>query len=111
MRTLRDTFAPSLRYIVVSWAAPFLFVGLLSGAQPTVQEAKKFLDDANKKQFDLSQEASQASWVQSTYITDDSEAVAAKANERSITENVRLAKGAVRFDHLKLPPDMARQMH
>ena len=91
-------------------AAPFLCVSLLFGAQPTVQDAKKFLDDADKKLFDLSLESSQASWVQSTYITDDSEAVAAKAAERAIAESVRLAKGAVRFDHVKLPPDMARKM-
>jgi peptidyl-dipeptidase A len=91
-------------------AAPFLCASLLFGAQPTVQDAKKFLDDAEKKLFDLSLESSQASWVQSTYITDDSEAVAAKAAERAIAESVRLAKGAVRFDHVKLPPDMARKM-
>jgi peptidyl-dipeptidase A len=93
-------------------AAPILFVGLLSGAtQPTIQETRKFLTDADKKLFDLSLEANQASWVQSTYITDDTEAIAAKANEKAIAESVRLAKGAVRFDGLKLPPDMARQMH
>ena len=49
-------------------------------------EAKKFLDDAGKKLFDLSLEAGQAGWIQSTYITDDTEAVAAKANERFIAE-------------------------
>jgi peptidyl-dipeptidase A len=98
----------TLHYIV----APFLFVGLLCGASaPTVEEARKFLADADKKLFDLSLEANQAEWVQSTYITDDSEAIAARANERAIAESVRLAKGAVRFDGLKLPPDMARQMH
>ena len=102
MRMFRDA--------VILCAAPFFCVGLLFGAQPTAQDAKKFLDDAEKKLFDLSLESSQASWVQSTYITDDSEAVAAKANERSIAESVRLAKGAVRFDHVKLPPDMARKM-
>ena len=80
------------------------------GAQPTVQDAKKFLDDAEKKLFDLNLEASQAAWVASTYITDDSEAVEARANERSIAESVRLAKGAVAFDKVKLPPDMARKM-
>src|SRR5258708_482493 len=106
MRTFRCISKSALRV-----AAPFLFAGLVFGAQPTVQEAKKFLDDAEKKLFDLSLEASQASWVQSTYITDDSEAVEAKANERAIAESVRLAKGAVRFDSVKLPPDMARKMH
>ena len=76
----------------------------------TVQDAKKFLDDAEKRLFDLSLGGNQAQWVQSTYITDDTEAVAAQANERAIAEAVRLAKGAVRFDKLKLPPDMARKM-
>ena len=87
-----------------------LFAAGLFAAAPTVQEAKKFLDDAEKKLFALGYEAGQASWIQSTYITDDTEAVAAKANERAIAESVRLAKSATQFDRLKLPPDMARKM-
>jgi peptidyl-dipeptidase A len=91
-------------------AALALFAAALFAAPPTVQEAKKFLDDAEKKLLALANEAGQASWIQSTYITDDTEAIAAKANERAIAESVRLAKAATRFDHLKLPPDMARKM-
>ncbi len=91
-------------------AALALFAAGLFAAPPTVQEAKKFLDDAEKKLFALGYEAGQASWIQSTYITDDTEAVAAKANERAIAESVRLAKSATQFDRLKLPPDMARKM-
>ena len=88
-----------------------LFAALAFAAPPTAQEAKKFLDDAEKKLFDLGLDAGQAAWVQSTYITDDSEAVAARANERSIAESVRLAKGTVRFDKLNLPPDQRRKMN
>ena len=80
-------------------------------AEPTVDEAKKFLDTAEKRLFDLSLEANQTAWIQSTYITDDTEAVEARANERNIAESVRLAKGAVRFDKLNLPPDMRRKMN
>ena len=80
-------------------------------AGPTVAEARNFLDNAEKKLFDLSLEANQAGWVQSTYITDDTEAVAARANERNIAESVRLAKAAVRFDKINLPPDMRRKMN
>ena len=83
----------------------------LFAAEPTVAEAKQFLDNAEKRLFDLSLDANQASWVQSTYITDDTEAVAARANERNIAEAVRLAKSAVRFDKLTLPPDLRRKMH
>src|SRR5579863_10097383 len=82
----------------------------LFAAEPTVAEAKQFLDTAEKRLFDLSLESNQAEWIQSTYITDDTEAVAARANERNIAEAVRLAKGAVRFDKVTLPPDMRRKM-
>ena len=91
-------------------AALALFATALFAAPPTVQEAKKFLDDAEKKLLALANEAGQASWIQSTFITEDTEAIAAKANERAIAESVRLAKAATRFDHLKLPPDMTRKM-
>jgi peptidyl-dipeptidase A len=83
---------------------------LTSVAQVTVADAKKFLDEAEKKSLALTNEASQASWVQENFITSDTESLAALANERQIAEGVRLAKGATRFDHLKLPPDMARKM-
>jgi peptidyl-dipeptidase A len=83
---------------------------LMSGAQPTPADATKFLDDAAKKLFDLGLESSQADWIQSTYITDDTEAVAARANQRLIAEGVRLAKAAVAFDKTKLPPDQRRMM-
>jgi peptidyl-dipeptidase A len=85
--------------------APVLFA-----ASPTVQEAKKFLDDAETKLMALSVEASRAGWVQENFITDDTEALAALANERQISENVRRAKAATRFDRVKLPPEMARKM-
>src|SRR5579864_8300822 len=99
----------SMRTLRLS-AALALFAAALFGAPPTIPEARKFLDDAEKKLLALGNEAGQASWIQSTYITDDTEAIAAKANERAIAESVRLAKAATRFDRLRLPPDMARKM-
>ena len=96
----------TLRLLVVLGACAVV----LWAAEPTVPEAKKFLDDADKRLFDLSLENNQASWIQSTYITDDTEAVAARANERNIAESVRLAKAAVRFDKINLPADMRRKM-
>jgi peptidyl-dipeptidase A len=80
------------------------------GKAPTVAEAKAFVDDAEAKLLALSVEASRAGWVQSTYITDDTEILAAKANERAINAGVEYAKKAVRYDKLKLPPELARKM-
>jgi peptidyl-dipeptidase A len=89
---------------VVKKAAP------ARGKAPTVAEAKAFAEEAEAKLLALSIEASRAGWVQSTYITDDTEALAAKANERAINAGVAYAKKATRFDGLKLPADTARKL-
>src|ERR1700691_5075363 len=80
------------------------------GAGLTVQDAKKFLDEAEAKLLILSNESGRADWVHSNFITDDTEAIASEADEKFIAEGVRLAKGAARFDGVALPPDMARKM-
>jgi peptidyl-dipeptidase A len=77
---------------------------------PSVAETRTFLDQAEKQLLALQVEFSRADWVKSTYITDDTEALAAAANQRMIDLNVRLAKQATRFDGVKLPPDLARKM-
>jgi peptidyl-dipeptidase A len=89
-----------------------LFVAVLSAAQnaPSVADAKKFLDEAESRLFALSNESGRASWVQSNFITDDTEALSALASERLIETAVELAKAATRFDKVALPPDMARKM-
>src|ERR1039457_7538964 len=46
----------------------------------------------------------------SDLITDDTEALAAKADERLINATVDLAKKSTRFDSLKLPADVARKI-
>ena len=54
--------------------------------------------------------SSRADWIKSTYITDDTEAVAAKLDERAIDATVEYAKQATRFDGLKLDPVTARKI-
>jgi len=87
-----------------------LFAPALFAATPTVDDARKFLDQAEKNLLTLSTEASRADWVRANFITFDTESISALADERQIAESVRLAKGATRFDGLKLPADMARKM-
>jgi peptidyl-dipeptidase A len=92
----------------------FVFALLLAASgcrtAPTVDEARQFLERAESELLQLSNEASQAAWVQSTYITLDTEALAAKANERLITAGVRLAKEASKFENLPLPEEMQRKI-
>ena len=78
-------------------------------AAPTLAEAKAFLDRAQSKLLDLTTIDQHADWVKSTFITYDSEILAAKADEDLIAATMQLAKESTRFSHLKMPPDMARQ--
>jgi peptidyl-dipeptidase A len=81
-----------------------------SSAVPTVDEASSFLDDAEKRLLDLGVKASHANWVQENFITEDTEQIAADANQALNALSVDLAKKAQRFDNVKLPPVMARKM-
>jgi len=76
---------------------------------PTVEEARVFLDRANAELLALGNEAARAGWVQATYITDDTEAIAAKASERLLTKTNELVIASRRFKGLKMPAEMERQ--
>jgi peptidyl-dipeptidase A len=77
---------------------------------PTVAEAEAFLKNAEAKLLELGVNASRADWVKATYITEDTEILAAQADERAIAAQVEFAKQATRFDGLPLPADLARRM-
>ncbi|HEX8155330.1 MAG TPA: M2 family metallopeptidase, partial [Thermoanaerobaculia bacterium] len=79
-------------------------------AGPTVEDATRFVADAETRLARLSNEQQRAQWVQSTYITDDTQAIAAAANEAFINAGVELAKGAARFDNLEVPYDVRRKL-
>ncbi len=82
----------------------------MSGKPATAAEAKKFAEGAETTLLPLSVESSRADWVKSTFITDDTEILAAKASERLIGTTVNLAKQSTRFDPLKLPDEVARKL-
>jgi len=77
---------------------------------PTVEDARKFLDSAEAEMLALANEGGKAAWVAANFITQDTEAISAKANERSTVATVRFAKEAARFDKVQLPPELARKM-
>src|SRR5438309_11692253 len=79
-----------------------------SGA-PTVAEAQAFMKKAEDQLLDEGVRASRASWVQENFITDDTEAMSAQAQERLTAITTQLALEARRFDHLKMPPELARK--
>src|SRR5215207_351536 len=78
-------------------------------APPTVVEAEKFMADAEARLNDLGLRAQRASWVQSTFITEDTEALAADTNKDYIAAVTELAEKSRRFDQLQRPGPLARK--
>jgi peptidyl-dipeptidase A len=76
----------------------------------TVEEATRFVNEAEKKLLQLWIEQSRADWIKSTYITDDTEILAAQAADRTLAATVQYAKDSVRFDELALPEETARKL-
>jgi peptidyl-dipeptidase A len=79
------------------------------GSEPTVAEAEQFIAQTEKELADFNTKASRASWVNLTYITDDTNAIAADYFERFIAYETELARKVKRFDILKLPPMLERK--
>ncbi len=95
----------------VLWITGMLWMAAVGcSRKPSVEEARTFLDRAEEQLFRLSEEAGRAAWVQATYITDDTEMLAARANQRLIDAVVQLVKESKRFDGVTLPPELARKM-
>ena len=77
---------------------------------PTLQEAKEFLEQAEKDIVELRNYASKVYWVQANFITQDTNALAARAGAQAAKLSTRLANEAKRFNDLSLPGDMRRKM-
>jgi peptidyl-dipeptidase A len=101
--------------VCVATAMLFLVLGIVcrpGAAQSpasTPDEAKKFIEHAEQDLFDLQVKAARADWVQKNFITDDTEAIAADADEIVNTAATKYAKEAHRFDQLSLPSELARK--
>src|SRR3954468_23269100 len=78
---------------------------------PDAAEAKAFLDNASATTLRLGIQQGQAGWVQQTFITDDTEAIAARANQAANEAGARFAKQAVQYDKVQVPADERRQLN
>jgi peptidyl-dipeptidase A len=76
---------------------------------PTLAEAEAFMKKAEAQLDDLTVRASRAQWVQENFITDDTETLAAQAQERLTAAVTKLALDARRFENVKKPPELERK--
>src|SRR3546814_20552391 len=68
-----------------------------SAAAPTAAESDAFIAGVEKDLFDYSVEASQVNWVNSTYITEDTDAMAARINAVGTEKSVKYALEAAKY--------------
>ena len=99
-----------MKICAVCLACTFVAMALAAAPKATPEEARKFIRDAEEKLILLNVDSARADWIKSTYITDDTETIAAKFDEKAIAATVVYAKQATRFDGLKLDPDTARKL-
>ena len=73
-------------------------------------DAKAFLAQVERDLDRLGLAANRAGWVQATFITHDTEALAAQANEAYVGATTRFAKDAAGFQKAQVTPSERRQL-
>jgi len=73
--------------------------------------AKEFVARTNDDLLRLSIRSNTADWIKNTYITDDTERIAAAANDELLGYTAAAVKSAARWNGAKLDPDTARMLY
>jgi peptidyl-dipeptidase A len=95
--------------IAAASAASLIGAGTQTAAR-TAADAKAFLDRVNDTMLRLGVASARAGWVQQNFITDDTDALSAAADQAYTDATVRFAKEATLFDHVVVPADQRRQL-
>jgi peptidyl-dipeptidase A len=104
------TFGPTLLLLTMAVAACSSDAPASSSAPGTVDEARKFLDSVNTTTRRLGIAAAQAGWVAQNFITEDTEALDARATQEITDAIARFAKESTRFSATEVAPLERRQL-
>jgi peptidyl-dipeptidase A len=102
MRAVRPVLLLTLTLAACGVSAP--------APTPSAADAAKFVAGVNETMLELGREQQQANWVAATYITKDTEAITARANQTYIDAIARNAKDAARFNGVDVAPEVRRQL-
>ncbi|MAF60762.1 MULTISPECIES: M2 family metallopeptidase [Pseudomonadota] len=69
-----------------------------AAAKPTADDAEAFIAAAEKEGFDYTVSASRVFWINSTYLTDDTNALAAEVGAKGTEMQVRFALEAAKYN-------------
>ena len=84
-----------------AWAKHHDQDAMEDASPPTAADARAFVEQTEKKLYDYSVDASRVYWINSTYITDDTDALAAKVGAEGTTMSVQAALDAARFNDVE----------
>ncbi len=76
---------------------------------PTLKQANEFMQQAEARLNELGLKVNRASWVEDNFITEDTQALSADAQDELTAATTELVEKAKRFDGLKMPPDLERK--
>lgn len=92
--------------------APAVAQSNAAQSAPTVAQADAFVAEAEKALFDYSIEASRIFWINATYLTEDTDALAAQSGAKGTEMSVKYALEAARFEKVAgLSPDTRRKLN
>src|SRR5215510_8253404 len=111
---MRAGASMTIRMLSLAAAAALVAMGIACAtnqtAAPTGADATQFLATVSDTMTKLSVELNQAGWVQQNFITDDTEALQARVNQRYTDAVARFAKESARFDKVSVPTDQRREL-
>ncbi|MBN8807350.1 MAG: M2 family metallopeptidase [Sphingomonas sp.] len=96
---IRTAMASGLALALVLTGAAALAGGPAAGA-PSVADADAFVAKAEKELSDMSIQGNRAAWINATYITDDTDALAADVGARATELSVKLASEAAKYQNV-----------
>ena len=108
---LRHTISLAALTLALATSAPAQQRRAAPAARPTAAQADAFVREAEQTYAQRSIAWNQTAWVNATYITDDTDALAARAGAEATELGVRYALGAARFNNVRgLSPDTRRKL-
>jgi peptidyl-dipeptidase A len=77
----------------------------------TMKDADKFLATTEKELIQLNTVGARAAWINANFITEDTSALAAAADQKSTEAGVRFAMQAAKFDAVEVNTDQRRKLN
>ncbi|GAA0866433.1 M2 family metallopeptidase [Sphingopyxis soli] len=107
MKAMISTLSLALSLAVATPA----FAQAAPAAAPTAADADAFIAAVEKDLFDYTVEGAQVNWVNATYITEDTDAMAARINAVGTEKSVKYALEAAKYASVAgLSPDTKRKL-